>query len=245
MSIPIFDEPLRRLRQARASKIGGDRFLHARAFDDCLDRLVDVRRDFSNALIIGTASDGWVEALSAAIPNATVRVVPAGEVLNLPPASFDLCLAIGELETVNDITAAAFTMRHLLSPGGLLLGAAVGGNSLPRLREAMLAADRVGAGAVPHVHPSIDGPSLSALLTSVGLTDPVVDVDRVNVSYPSLDRLVFDLRTMGCTNVLAARSRQSLTRTQLDIARTTFLAGADRTIERFELHHFTAWAPVA
>lgn len=245
MSNPIFDEPLHRLRQARSTRIGGERFLHDRAYQDCLDRLADVRRDFFNAVIVGTANVGWLETLSAALPNAEVSVVATARVPTLAPASFDLCLSIGELEAVNDLTAAAFALRHLLSPGGLLLGAMVGGTSLPRLREAMLAADRLGAGATPHIHPSIDGPSLAALLASVGLVDPVVDVDRVDVDYPGLDRLVADLRAMGCTNVLAARSRQSLTRPQLDLARTTFLAGGTRAIERFELHHFTAWAPMS
>ncbi|MEO7813955.1 MAG: SAM-dependent methyltransferase [Sphingomicrobium sp.] len=245
MSAPIFDDHLRQLRRARAERRGGERFLHARAFDDCLDRLVDIRREFSNALIVGTANDGWIETLSAALPGATVDVVPADQLLKLEPGSFDLCLSIGELETDNDLAAAALALRCLLVPGELLLGAIAGGNSLPRLRGAMLAADRLAGGAASHVHPSIDGPSLSALLTSAGFTDPVVDVDRVDVSYPGLDRLVADLRNMGCTNVLAQRSRQSLSKKQRDIARSTFLAGGERAIERFELHHFTAWAPTS
>ena len=243
MSTPIFDEPLRQLRSARAERLGGERFLHDRALDDCLDRLTDVRRAITSALIVGHANDQWLAALSAVLPDAIVTQATNEHLLHVAPGSFDLCLSIGELETSPNLQIAAFALRQLLAPGGLLLGAIVGGNSLPRLRAAMLAADLASGGATPRIHPSIDGPSLSALLGAVGFVEPVVDVDRLNVSYASLDRLVDDLRTMGCTNILANRARRPLTRHQIAIARTGFLDGHDRATERFELLNFTAWAP--
>ena len=238
MTRSLFDDHARRLRRDRASRLGGELFLHARAFDDCLDRLVDVRVNFTNALIVGCADLNWRESLSSIVTH-----VSTADPWSIAPQSFDLCVSIGELETANDVQAAAFALRHMLRPGGLLIGAIVGGNSLPRLRAAMLAADRAEGGATPRLHPSIDGPSLAALLTSVGFIQPVVDVDRVDVAYPDLDRLVGDLRAMGCTNILAERSRRPITRRGLDIARTAFREGADRTVERFELLHFAAWAP--
>ena len=44
-------------------------------------------------------------------------------------------------------------------------------------------------------------PALTQLLTSAGFSMPVVDVDRVEVSYESLSDLVRDLRAMGATNI--------------------------------------------
>ena len=238
MSHLLFDHDARQLRRDRAARLRGDLFLHARAFDDCLDRLADIRASFATALIVGCPDPRWRELLLAIVPQ--VAMVDPGSVA---PHSVDLCLSIGDLETANEIQGAAFALRHVLRPGGLLIGAIVGGNSLPRLRAAMLAADRAEGGASPRLHPSIDGPSLAALLTSVGFTQPVVDIDRVDVAYPDLDRLVGDLRAMGCTNILAARSRRPITRRGLNVARTTFNNGADHTVERFELLHFAAWAP--
>ena len=73
---------------------------------------------------------------------------------------------------------------------------------------------------------------------------PVVDVDRMDVAYPSLKRLVSDLRGMGATNVLAKRSKRPLTRAALAAAESAFSGGGDgRVTERFELLHFAAWAP--
>ncbi len=234
----MFDDHARTLRRQRAARISGDRFLHDRAFDDCLDRLADVRRSFGTAAIFDGDAPHWRNRLAAIVPD-----VRTGELGSMSAASIDLCISIGDLESTDDVQATAYALRHLLRPGGLLLGAIVGGSSLPRLRAAMLAADRVEGAASPRLHPSIDGPSLAALLQSVGFSEPVIDVDRVSVSYPGLDRLVDDLRAMGCTNVLAQRSRRPIGRLAHAAARAAFLGGDDQVVERFELLHFAAWAP--
>ena len=243
MSAPIFDQQAGRLRRNRAARSGGDRFLHDRALDDCLERLADMSRRFESVLVIGDHPETPVAALKAALPDAIVTASNPTGLSQLVPGSFDLCVSIGELETSDDLSTAAFVRRHLLAPGGLLLGALIGGDSLPLLRSAMLAADQAGGGASPRVHPSVDGPSLSALLGSVGLVDPVIEIDRIDVRYASLGQLVNDLRAMGCTNILTQRSRRPLTRTQLEIASRAFLGGGSHATERFELLHFTAWAP--
>ena len=234
---PLFDERARSLRQQRAARLDGDRFLHDRAFEDCLDRLADVAVTFDTAVIVGGNDRRWHDRLAAIVPN--VRTVGT----DVAPESIDLCISIGDLESANDVQSAAFALRQMLRPGGLLLGAIVGGTSLPRLRNAMLAADLIDGGASPRLHPSIDGPSLAALLLSVGFSEPIVDVDRVSVSYLNFDRLVGDLRAMGCTNILDKRSRRTIGRRGLAAARTAFLDGEDHGVERFELLHFAAWAP--
>ena len=243
MSASIFDQKAGRLRRIRAARSGGDRFLHARALHDCLERLADMSRRFESVLVITDHPHTLVAALEAALPDAKVTASDPADLSQLVPGSFDLCVSIGELETSDDLSTAAFVRRHLLASGGLLLGAIIGGDSLPLLRSAMLAADQAGGGASPRVHPSINGPSLSALLSSAGLVDPVIEIDRIDVRYASFGQLVSDLRAIGCTNILTQRSRRPMTRTQLEIAKRAFLGGGTQATERFELLHFTAWAP--
>src|SRR6185503_20590325 len=120
-------------------------------------------------------------------------------------ATYDLVLAIGTLDTVNDLPLALRLLRHAMTDDALLIGALPGGDSLPQLRGAMRAADRLGGTAAPHVHPRIEASALAPLLVETGFIKPVVDVDRVPVSYTSIERLVGDLRAMGATNVLARR----------------------------------------
>lgn len=247
----MFDHRLRALRRDRAARIGTELLLYERAFDDCLDRLADIRTNFTDVLLVGCPDPAWPKRLGA----RRVTVVDPGplmaeraggqfadlESLPFDGGIFDLVLCIGVLETANNLPLAAAALHLVLKPGGLLLGAIPGGQSLPRLRNAMLAADGVTGQASPHLHPRVEGPSLAQLLAGAGFATPVIDIDRVELDYASLDCLVCDLRAMGTTNVLQARSRRSLSRPALQAARAAFLGGNDRAIEQFEILHFAGW----
>ena len=231
-------------------------FLYERAFEDILERLSDIRRDFRSALLIGAPDPNWPDRLRQLAAEVTVldpgpefaRAAGGATVvedeLDLQPGSFDLCLAVGTLDTVNDLPGALLRLRFVLKPDSLLLGVISGGETLPRLRQAMRAADSALGGATPHIHPRIEPAALAQLLGAAGFEMPVVDVDRVPVAYSSFGRLVADVRGMGATNILEARSRVALTRAALAAAEADFAATADRrTTETFELLHFAAWSP--
>ena len=252
----LFDMKLRALRRDRAERLGAVLFLYERAFEDVLDRLGGIRRSFSSALLIGCPDPEWpVRLLTAA---AKVAVLDPGESfaraaggeriiedqIDLEPGSFDLVVAIGTLDSVNDLPGALLRLRLLLKPDSLLIGAMSGGDTLPRLRQAMRAADAVTGAASPHVHPRIEPAALARLLGSAGFAMPVVDVDRVTVSYRNFGQLLADLRGMGATNILNGRSPQPLNRAALAAAKRDFGADPDeRTTETFELLHFAAWTP--
>jgi hypothetical protein len=257
MVVDLFDMELRSLRRDRAYRRGAELFLHQRAFDDCLDRLSIVRRSFRSALLVGCPDPEWPERLRAFA--TTVEIIEPGPLfagaagatcINEDswagkPRSFDLCVAVGTLDSVNDLPGALQSIRSALGEDSLLIGAMAGGDSLPRLRAAMYAADQSMGSASAHVHPRIDGPTLAGLITACGFTMPVIDVDRVRLSYRSLMRLVSDLRSMGATNLLHARSRAPLTRAAMSAAQLDFAAAGDgqRTIEQIEILNFAAWTP--
>ena len=242
------------MRRDRAAKIGVETFLYDRAFEDCLDRLKDVRRNFSNGLLAGCPNPSWPEHLAlrrieVADPGPLMASRAGGqradiECLPYEAGQFDLCLCIGLLDTANNLPLAAAALHLVLEPGGLLLGAIPGGQGLSRLRSAMLAADAVAGQASPRTHPRIEAPALARLLAEAGFHEPVVDIDRVEIAYRSLDALVRDLRAMGATNVLNARSPRPLGRRALDAARTAFLDGKERAFELVEILHFAAWKSV-
>ena len=240
----LFDMTLRAMRRDRARRLGAEPFLNERAFADCLERLALVPRTFVSALLIGAFDPAWPQRLREHADHVTVleeledRWAPG-------PGRFDLCVAVGTLDTVNDLPAALRLIRAALSPEALFIGALSGGDTLPQLRAAMRAADAVDGPAAPHVHPRIEASALAPLLSAAGLVSPVVDVDRVRASYESLEGLVADLRAMGATNILAQRSRRPLSRAARAAAIRTFTdAGEDgRTTETFEILHFAAWTP--
>jgi NADH dehydrogenase [ubiquinone] 1 alpha subcomplex assembly factor 5 len=245
---------LRAMRRNRAARGGVELFLYERAFADCLERLTLLQRRFASALLIGSPDAGWPARLDVLADCVEVRdpgpiftARSSGEPLiedawEPPEGAYDLVLAVGTFDAVNDLPLALRLIRHALSADALLLGACSGGDTLPLLRHALRAADAVTGGAAPHVHPRIEAAALAPLLEQAGFTKPVVDVDRVAASYTSFDRLIADLRAMGTTNLLSARPR-FIGRAAKAAADRAFAAAGDgsRTVETFEILHFAAW----
>jgi SAM-dependent methyltransferase len=253
----LFDPDLRALRRDRAARVGVETFLLERAFADCLDRISLVQRRFANALLIGCPDPDWksrlrelADGVKASDPGPIFAEAAGGSVIvedewAPPQGSYDLVLAVGTLDTVNDLPRAIQSIHRSMQGDGLFIGALSGGHTLPQLRAAMRAADHLTGDALPHVHPRIEAAALAPLLSAAGFQLPVVDVDRAQVSYRSFDQLVCDLRGMAATNLLVERSRRPLTRTARDAAWASFAAaGQDgRTVETFEIMHFAAWTP--
>ena len=253
----LFDLELRAMRRDRAERCGVEPFLYRRALDDCLERLELFERGFDQALLIGCLDPAAVEAVARQVgsldvrdPSSLVARIAGGEQLNeeaweFAPGAYDLIIAIGTLDTVNALQLVLRLMRSALRDDALLLGAISGGETLPRLRTAMRAADAVEGAASPHVHPRIEAAALAPLLADAGFVRPVVDIDRVSVRYRNLSALIADLRAMGATNVLVERPRRGLTRRALAAATAEFAAAGDgeRTTETFEILHFAAWTP--
>lgn len=250
----LFDMQLRAQRRDRAARTGAELFLYERVFEDCLERIGLLGRHFRSALLIGCPDPGWPNRLCATVEQVDVRdpgplfAAAAGgsqiaeDAWDPPAERYDLVLAIGTLDTVNDFPLALRLVRHSMQGDSLFIGAFSGGETLPALRTAMRAADAVSAGATPHVHPRIEPSALAPLLGDAGFIRPVVDVDRVSASYSSLRRLAADLRAMGATNVLRTRGRP-LVRRQFDAGSSAFANGSERTTETFEILHFAAWTP--
>ena len=253
----LFDMELRAVRRDRAARRGAELFLFNRTFDDCLERVGLVHRKFERALLIGCPDPEWPNRLrgfAAEIavhdPGPLFAEAARGAVIvedewAMPPQTYDLAVAIGTLDTVNDLPRALNSVSAALRADSLFIGAMAGGDNLPELRNAMRAADRWTGAASPHVHPRIEASALAPLLSAAGFVEPVVDVDRVQVAYSSFKKLVADLRSMGATNILAARSPRPLARAALRAAAEEFGAASNggRTLETFEIVHFAAWTP--
>ena len=236
---PLFDERQQALHRARAGRMGWRTFLHARAIEDVVDRLGVIQRRFERALVTGCPVE-----LALLVANVAATVEHRASPAALEPddlGRFDLVLMIGGLEGANDPRGWLHALRAVLAPDSLMLGALVGGDSFPGLSRAMLAADLAqGSGAAPRVHPRIEASAVAALVSDAGFVMPVVDVDRVTLSYRRFDGLVHDLRGMAGGNALSQRSRRPLGRLALAAARAAFEEVGE---ERVELIHFLGWSP--
>jgi SAM-dependent methyltransferase len=251
-----FDRRLRRLRRDRAAaRFAQADYLYRLAADELIERLGFIKRDFARALDLGCAGGyltGRLRELGldvtpcdsgAAFARAAGGVQADEDRLPFADGAFDLIVSVGALDSVNDLPGALLLARRALKPDGLFLGALAGAGSLPRLRRAMLAADSVEGGAAPRVHPQIDVRAAGDLLVRAGFALPVVDAQPVEVRFPSLMDLVRDLRAMGTTNILGARSQRPLGRHGLAAAIADFDPAGDKTVERFEILHLLGWSP--
>lgn len=254
----LFDRRARCLHRDRAARSGADAFVHARAFDEALERLGYVKRAFGRALLLGCPDPVWRARLEKVVPDVVVAdpslvfaraargIVADEDRLPFADAAFDLVLAVGTLDGVDDLPGALLLIRRILRPDGLMLAAMAGAGSLPRLKAAMLAADAAtGRGAAARMHPAIDVRTAGDLLARAGFALPVADVESLDVSYRDFRTLVADLRAHGGGNALARRSRVPLGRRALAAAVADFASHArdGRTIERVEILHLSGWAP--
>lgn len=251
---PLFDEPARIARRERAARAAGERVFADRAWADVEDRIRDNARRFESALLLGALDAGWRDRLAGLVGRVDVvdpapllatrtgGVAAAEHALPAAPASYDLVVAAGTLDSAAALPAALLGIRRLLRPDGLLLGAVAGAGSLPRLRAALLAADELAGAAAPRIHPALDPRTLGDLLAKTGYVLCVVDVDRVRVGYGRALSLVRDLRVHGATNILARRARRPLLRRDLAAIEAAF-APNGRAYEEVNILHFSAWTP--
>ena len=252
----IFDRSLRAKRRDRMMAQFADHdFLYRAMLDELLDRLADVQRDLPEALVIG-CPDGSARAALEAMGKRVVCADPgfaaAGaqggvqadeDALPFADDSFDLVIACGTLDSVNDLPGALILMRRVLRADGLMLAAFTGAGTLPRLRAALMAGegDRPGQ----HIHPQVDVRSAGDLLSRAGFAMPVADSETLSVRYGDMLRLMHDLRGMGAGNVLASQP-PALRRDALIGATQHFTAAADtdgRTAEQMAILYLSGWKP--
>jgi malonyl-CoA O-methyltransferase len=142
--------------------------------------------------------------LRTAAGNATGSVAVLGgdaERLPLKAQSVDLVFANLVLPWCRpDVVFAE--LARVLTEGGAVSFATVGPDSLKEVREAFAAVDdRI------HVHAAFDMHDLGDLALAAGLAEPVLDVDRVEVTYADTAALARDLRATGGVNVALGRRR--------------------------------------
>lgn len=208
---------------AAAEPAAGADFLMRRAADDLGERLSAVERRFEKAAALFSATAAAREALlssgkvgeamrveaDAALLAAGEGIAAAPETVPFEPESLDLAVSLYALQDANDVPGMLVQIRRALRPDGLFLGCMAGAGTLSELREALLAAEtETTGGASPRIFPLADVRDAGALLQRAGFALPVADHETVTVRYDSMFSLMRDLRAMGATNVLVARSRR-------------------------------------
>ena len=252
----------RRRRDRAAASVHEAEPILAETAARLLDRLDDTTRRFDSALDLGGRHGLVAQALrergipfvvSADLSPAMARraaghgaaVAADEEALPFAEATFDLVVSNLSLHWVNDLPGALIQIRRVLKPDGLFLASLWGLGTLGPLREALIAAEEEATGgASPRVSPFPDLRDCAGLLQRAGFALPVADADTLTLAYASPFGLFADLRRLGETNAVAARSRRPLPRAVLASALARIGARGEVALP-FVVATLTGWAPHA
>jgi malonyl-CoA O-methyltransferase len=205
-----------------ASRVLKDRYRRARvlAFDMSL-----------NMLRTAEAQQRWMRRFH--------RICGDAHSLPLRDASVDLVFSNLMLQWCNDPDAVFRELRRVLRPDGLVSFTTLGPDSLQELRRAWAGVD-----GYTHVHRFIDMHDLGDALMRNGFAEPVMDTERLTITYPDLDALIRELRLSGSANVAAGRPTGLTGRhrgRQLQEAETVAVRGGVITLT-LEVVYGHAWA---
>lgn len=164
--------------------------------------------------------------------------------LPLATASVDLVYSNATLQWASDLPTAFAELRRVLRPNGLLMFTSFGPDTLHELRAAWAAAD---GGRDAHVGTFIDLHDVGDALVRAGFADPVMDAERITLTYRSTRALMADLKALGAHNVLAGRPRGLTGRHRLAAVEAAYEAQRrdGRLPATWEVVYGHAWAPAA
>jgi len=124
------------------------------------------------------------------------------ERLPFADSSFDLVFSNLMLQWCVELEAVFTELQRVLRPGGLLLFTSFGPDTLPELRGSWQQVD-----GYSHVNAFPDMHDVGDALVRTRFADPVMDVERLTVTYPDVWRLMRELKQIGAHNVTAGRPR--------------------------------------
>ena len=201
--------------------------LQERVRNELMGRLADLELAPASILDLGAGTGHASRALKRRYPEAIVvavdiapgmlekarhqsrwlrrfeRVRADAYTLPFRGGSFDLIFSSLMLQWCDDLDAVFAEITRVLKPGGALIFSTFGPDTLLELRESWRASDAPGN----HVNHFFDAPSLGSALMHAGLSEPVLDVDRIVMGYDDVLTLMRELKSIGAHNVTRGRAR--------------------------------------
>ncbi|MBT8416741.1 MAG: SAM-dependent methyltransferase [Silicimonas sp.] len=237
----ITDMNALRLHRRRATREPA-LFIHEVAADELKERLDEVNKSFTSPLLVGHITD----PLERLLPSA--KQILDDKLLSAEREAHDLVLHSFALHWADDPVGQLVQARLALKPDGLFLAVMFGGSTLNELRTSLAEAEsRLTGSLAPRVLPMAELRDLGGLLGRAGFALPVADCHKISVRYPSLAKLVTDLRGMAETNALVHRRREIPPKSMFALAeqiyREHFSDGDGYLLATFELVFLTGWAP--
>jgi malonyl-CoA O-methyltransferase len=208
--------------------------LQARVAAELLERLADFNFQPRVVLDLGAGTGRVTRELKRRYPRALVIALDlaagmlrearrnqhlwrrfarvCGDALRLPlkDGSVDLVFSSLMLQWCEPLDGAFAEVRRVLKPEGFFAFSTFGPDTLNELRSAWTQAD-----GYNHVNGFVDMHDVGDALVRAGLTEPVLDVERLVLEYADALALMRDLKAIGAHNATAGRPRSLAGRARL------------------------------
>ena len=264
MTPTLFNRPHlhRRFDRAAATFDSAD-FVHRATFSGITERLAPITIQPKIIVDLGAATGSGSRELAKIYRGARVISMDAslpmlregrgkrswlgrvaavqGNAMRLPlrDGSTDLVVANLLLPWIDDLPSCCSEISRVLRKDGLFAFATLGPDSLEEIRAAWEMQD-----SAAHVLNFPDMHDIGDLLVRSGLRDPVLDVDRLAVTYPDAASLYRDLTRAGARNSLSGRRKSLTGKHRFAQMESTLLqnAGNDPLTLGLELVYAHAWS---
>ncbi|AFL73739.1 malonyl-ACP O-methyltransferase BioC [Thiocystis violascens] len=161
------------------------------------------------------------------------------EALPLADGAVDLIVSNATLQWC-DLERAFDECLRVLRPGGLFMFTTFGPDTLKELRQAWSEVD-----GDSHVSPFLDMHDIGDALVRARFADPVMDVERLTLTYTHARDLMRDLKLLGAHNATHERPRTLTGRARLAAVERAYenYRDAGRLPASYEVVYGHAWVP--
>jgi malonyl-CoA O-methyltransferase len=181
-------------------------------------------------------------SLWSRLRNRTDYLCADAEALPLADRSVDMVFSNLTLQWVNQLEHTLQEFARVLRPGGMILFSTFGPDTLKELHAAWLSVDRYS-----HVNAFIDLHDIGDAMMRARLAEPVMDAERLTMTYPDVYKLMRDLKTIGAHNVTLQRNKGLTGKArfrQLESEYEQFRRDGVLPVS-YEVIYGHAWAPLA
>jgi len=156
----------------------------------------------------------------------------------LEAASVDIIFSNLMLQWCDPLDHAFAEVRRVLKPQGFFAFSTFGPDTLKELRSAWAETD-----SHSHVNRFLDMHDVGDALVRAGLQEPVLDIDRTQLTYSDGVALMRDLKSIGARNATAGRPRTLAGRSRLQRVLTAYesFRKDGRLPATYEIVYGAAW----
>ena len=243
-----------RLKNTR-SKLNADvMYLFDYGRGNMVDKLKDINKDFTQIAEIGRQPHSFHDDLHGLYTKPTYEYLDITsldqEIIPFQKDGYDLVLSNLCLHHMNDLVGFLIQSRMALQKDGLFLVSLLGGETLHELKASLNAVEsQLFGGISPRTSPMMDIRDAGALMQRAGFALPVIDREKITVTYTSALSLMKELKAMGQNNILTAQNKKIMPRDFFPHVCEYYqqhFGNDDGTINAtFEFYFLTGWKPDA